>query len=133
MFRLNNYLIEKLFLEQLQERVKFFQYFSLNLLSNVFFKGHISIVETLFKDSRFDPTIDDNYPIRVANQYKRENVVNILQKDPRVSNKIQGEIPPLFPVPKGVKLKDIGWMGVIGRETTEGESKKKIFSRNMKV
>lgn len=82
-------------------------------------KGYSEIVKIFLHHPKIDPTMDDNYPIRIANHFKHYKVVELLQNDPRVKEKLGGKpIKPLFPIPSG-NLNEIGWLGLCSREDAE--------------
>jgi hypothetical protein len=50
-------------------------------------KGFKDIVELLLKDSRIDPTADDNEALRSAIRNGHKDIVDLLLADPRVATK----------------------------------------------
>lgn len=81
--------------------------------------GHVEIVKLFLKHPDINPTMDDNYPIRVANHFKQTEVVKVLLEDSRVKSSLKGDaIKPLFPIPNE-NLNDIGWVGICSRQSAE--------------
>jgi ankyrin repeat protein len=46
--------------------------------------GHVDVVRVLLSDARIDPTVDENYAIRIAADRGHVDVVRVLLSDPRV-------------------------------------------------
>lgn len=81
--------------------------------------GNLEIVKLLLEKTTIDPTMNENYAIRVAAHFKHPHIVAYLLQHPLVKESLtDGEIEPLFPIPQG-NLSEIGWLGLTSRKSTE--------------